>query len=70
MIETLQIKQMNHVEQLQAMEMLWRELSANTESVPSPSWHQQLLDATENRFKTGQEKPVDWNIAKRELRNR
>ncbi len=68
MIETLQIKQMSHVEQLQTMEVLWRELSANAKSVQSPSWHKELLDATEKRFKAGQEKPVDWNIAKRKLR--
>jgi len=70
MIDTLQIKQMSHVEQLQAMEVLWRELSANAKSVQSPSWHKELLDATEKRYKSGQEKPVEWNIAKEELRKR
>ena len=70
MLETLQIKQMSRLEQLQAMEILWRELSANAESVQSPEWHKELLDATENRYKNGREKPLDWNIAKQKLRAR
>ena len=69
MIETLQIKQMTRVEQLQTMEVLWRELSVNSKSVESPLWHKELLKATETRYRNGQEKPLDWNIAKRELRD-
>ena len=37
MIETLQIKKMSHLEQLQTIEALWRELSANVNLVQSPS---------------------------------
>ena len=70
MIEALQIKRMSRLEQVQAMELLWRELSANAESVQSPEWHKGLLRAAEKRYKNGQEKPLDWNVAKRELRAR
>ena len=70
MIETLQIKQMTRLEQLQVMELLWGELSANAETVQSPEWHKELLDATESRYETGQEKPLEWNIAKQKLRER
>ena len=70
MIEARQIKQMSRIEQIQVMEILWRELSANAESLHSPSWHKQLLDATEKRYLAGEEKTVDWNTAKSELRKR
>ena len=70
MIETLPIKQMTRVEQLQVMELIWRELTANAETIQSPEWHKELLDATESRYASGQEKPLDWNIAKQKLRER
>ena len=52
------------------METIWEDLSREDEEVESPGWHQQALLETERRLNAGQEKIVDWQAAKRELRNR
>ena len=52
------------------MEALWRDLSRNEENIQSPSWHGQVLEEREARVKSGQEKFVDWEAAKQELRDR
>ena len=65
----IQIEQMNHAEKLQVMECLWEDLSSDDfKPVPSPNWHKELLSITEKRFLNGDENPVDWTLAKQELR--
>jgi putative addiction module component (TIGR02574 family) len=43
MIETAEIERMSLAERLQAMELLWRSISRNPETVVSPDWHGELL---------------------------
>ncbi len=52
------------------MEAIWKDLSNEEEHVESPEWHKQALDDTERRLSSGQEKIVDWQDAKKELRKR
>lgn len=40
---------------------------AETPERESPAWHGDLLRETEQRYKAGLERPVDWATAKREL---
>lgn len=42
-IETLEIERMSLAERLQAMELLWRSLSAKPEKLESPGWHKKIL---------------------------
>ena len=52
------------------IEQTWPCLT-NSESGPeSPSWHRDALQQTAQHFRDGQERPVDWQTAKRELRKR
>jgi hypothetical protein len=67
---TLAIQQMSWEEKLRAMEELWESLSAEGTRYESPAWHGDVLRETEQRQRTGQEEPVDWTIAKKELRER
>ena len=67
---TLQIEKMSRAEKLQAMEVLWEDLSRTETEVESPSWHQDVLKDTEARFAAGQEQVTDWETAKKTLRNR
>lgn len=68
---TLQtIQQMSRTEKLQAMELLWVSLSSDEDKLESPAWHADTLRETQQRYDAGQEKPVDWNTAKKELRKR
>ena len=44
MIETLEIERMSFAERLQAMELLWRSMSAEPDKVSSPGWHKKVLE--------------------------
>jgi hypothetical protein len=61
---------MTTAENLRAMEALWADLSRNEESIQSPAWHGQVLEEREARVKSGQERFIDWEVAKQELRDR
>jgi hypothetical protein len=43
MIGTLEIEQMSRTEKVQAMELLWRSMSATPDKVESPGWHKKIL---------------------------
>jgi hypothetical protein len=65
---TLPLKQMSRSEKLMALEALWEELSRDETELESPAWHQEELAATEHRVKEGKEQFVDWENAKKQLR--
>lgn len=65
---TLPIQQMSQAEKLMALEALWEDLSRNEEAYESPEWHLKELAVTEERVKSGQEQFLDWESAKRQLR--
>jgi len=64
----LQIDQMSRAEKVMAMEVLWKDLSREEESFDSPTWHAEELKATQDRVESGGENPVDWEAAKKGLR--
>lgn len=69
-MSTLAIKQMSWEEKLRTMEELWESLSEEGARLESPAWHGDVLRETERRYEAGHEQPVDWTIAKQELRDR
>lgn len=66
----LPIKKMSWEEKLRTMEELWESLSSEESRLESPPWHEEALRETARRYDTGQEQPIDWATAKRELRKR
>ncbi len=52
------------------METIWADLSLHEEQVESPAWHEQILREREARKAAGMESPVDWEMAKVQLRQR
>jgi hypothetical protein len=66
----LPLDQMTTEEKLRVMEALWADLSRNEGELESPSWHKDVLEQRETRIVSGQEKFLDWEEAKRELRDR
>lgn len=56
--------------QLQLMEELWADLSRDEAAFDSPAWHEDAVRETAARFEAGEEKPLDWAAAKRQLRKR
>ncbi len=70
MQSTININNLSREEKLKVMEEIWEDLSRDEEEVESPNWHQEALKETERRLSSGQEKIVDWQVAKKELRER
>lgn len=66
----LPLHQMSRLEKVGAMEALWADLSRDEQALDSPAWHGDVLRETEERVTTGGENPVDWETAKKELRQR
>ncbi len=60
----LPLDQMTTEDKLAAMEQLWEDLSSSPESVPSPSWHEDVLSAREKRVREGSAEFVAFDLAK------
>ncbi len=67
---TLPLDKMTTAEKLRAMEALWADLSRHEEEVESPPWHEQVLEEREQQVQSGQATFLDWETAKKELRDR
>jgi hypothetical protein len=57
-------------EKLRLMEALWESLSREEARLESLPWHKEALLETIVRHNAGKELQIDWDAAKRELRNR
>jgi len=57
-------------EKLKLMEKLWEDLSHPDTEFESPDWHAEELAKTERRLAEGKEQVMDWDAAKKLLRNR
>jgi hypothetical protein len=56
MIEASLIEKMSVTERLQAMDQLWDFLNRCGDEIPSPDWHQDLLDDRKARVQSGEAK--------------
>jgi len=70
MQNTFEIEHLSREDKLRVMEAIWEDLSKEDTEVESPKWHQEALQETEQRLNLGEEKKVDWQSAKKELRER
>lgn len=66
----LPLEQMTIEEKLRAMETLWADLSRKADSFESPAWHADVLRERDQRVAEGKEPSVEWEVAKRKLRER
>jgi Putative addiction module component len=66
---TLNLEEMTIEEKLKAMEMLWDDICRRAPDFSSPSWHEDVLKEREERSKNGKDKFVDWDQAKKDLRD-
>ena len=65
---TLPLDKMTVAEKLRAMEALWADLSRNEAAFESPAWHGDVLHDREAKVKSGKETFMDWEAAKKQLR--
>ena len=56
MIEPSQIERMSVTERLQAMDQLWDSLTRDSDEIPSPDWHQDVLADRKARAQSGEAK--------------
>ena len=59
---------MSTADKLQLMEDLWEDLSSRESDLSSPAWHGTVLADRERLTASGEEKFIDWEIAKKQLR--
>jgi hypothetical protein len=67
-MSALEIQQMPRSEKLKLMETLWADLSRDEAEVESPAWHADALREITERMARGEEKILDWEQTKAELR--
>ncbi len=70
MITEKEIREMPLNQKLRLMEVIWDDLIREPESVNTPDWHRDELEATEARRAVGGEIPLDWEAAKNKLLGR
>ncbi len=64
----LPLAEMSIAEKLAAMEALWDDLARHAPEQTAPEWHGEILAERERRLVAGQEEVLDWEEAKRRLR--
>lgn len=66
---TLPLDKMNIAEKLRTMESLWDDLCQKAGNIPSPSWHQDVLQNREEDAQKGTDQFSDWETAKKKIRD-
>lgn len=51
------------------MNEIWDDLTHDTEPFQSPSWHEDVLKETQQRFANGEVEVLEWEEAKQLLRS-
>jgi hypothetical protein len=64
------MRELPRSEKLKLMEALWEELSRPDDKFESPAWHATVLRETEERVREGKEQVLDWETAKKTLREK
>jgi hypothetical protein len=68
MSTTIDLQEMTTPDKLRLMEALWQNLSATAPEVTSPGWHGEILGERDRLAASGEETFIDWEIAKKQLR--
>lgn len=66
----LPLDRMTVEEKLRVMEALWTDLSRKADAFESPAWHGEVIRERDLRVAEGKETYLNWEDAKRELRDR
>ena len=64
----LPLERMTLADKLEAMEMLWADISRRPSDLPSPEWHKEILDERRRLVAAGKLKFHDWDTTIAELR--
>ncbi len=67
---TLPLKEMSRTEKLRMLEDIWQDLASSEPDLPSPGWHEKVLNDTERLVASGGAAFSDWESAKIRIRQR
>ena len=67
MQSTLNLENMSIEEKIQTMESIWEDLCKTADKIISPPWHEKILTEREENLRSGADKYVDWETAKRDI---
>jgi cell wall assembly regulator SMI1 len=67
---SLPLDEMTSLDKIAVMEKLWDDLCRNPESISSPEWHGEVLQAREKEIKEGKAKFTAFNRAKERIRKK
>ncbi len=67
---TLPLQEMTLSEKIGLMEDIWSHLAREDSGYSPPEWHGNILKIREERIKSGEIGFTDWDIAKKEIRER
>lgn len=68
MIALDQIHKMPFHEKLLVMEAIWDDISREEEKLDVPQWRKDILDERERLIAEGKAKFIDWEAAKRQIK--
>ncbi len=66
---SLPLDKMTKLDKIAVMEKLWDDLCRDPESIPSPTWHKDVLEAREKEINEGKAKFASFNKAKERIRD-
>ena len=66
---TLPLDKMSTEDKIRTMEAIWEDLCKKADSISSPNWHKDILQEREERIKNGDDEFMDWNNAKKHIRD-
>lgn len=64
----LPLDSMSLADKLEAMEVLWADISRKPADLPSPDWHKEVLDERRRLVAEGKLRFLDWDTAIADLR--
>ena len=64
----LPLEKMTLADKLEAMELLWADISKRPSELPSPTWHRDVLDERRCLVAEGKLRFLDWDTTIAELR--
>lgn len=69
MIDSSQIEKMSVTERLQALDQLWDSLTRDSDEIPSPDWHKDVLADRKARAQRGEAKFLTLDQLRSRLRS-
>jgi putative addiction module component (TIGR02574 family) len=65
---SLPLDKMTSLDKIAVMEKLWDDLCRDPEGIPSPKWHEEVLESRQKGVKEGKTKFISFDQAKERIR--